>query len=122
VWIEVFRRPARLRLEDLVEFDAVVTCLPVVQEVLQGFSDERAFGIARDAMHALPIVESPMRPSVFDDAVDLYRRARKAGLTIRSGVDCLVAACAIRNGLTLLHHDRDFGKLGRISSLEARAV
>lgn len=73
-------------------------------------------------MHALPIVESPMRASVFDEAVDLYRRARKAGLTIPSGVDCLIAACAIRNGLTLLHHDRDFGKLGRISSLNARAV
>jgi predicted nucleic acid-binding protein len=122
VWIEVFRRPARLRLEDLVEFDDVVTCLPVVQEVLQGFTDERAFGIAREAMHALPIVESPMRPSVFEEAIDLYRRARKGGLTIRSGVDCLIAACAIRNGLRLLHHDRDFGKLSRISTLDCRAV
>jgi predicted nucleic acid-binding protein len=122
VWIEVFRKPARLRLEDIVEFDEVVTCLPVVQEVLQGFADERAFAVAREAMHALPMVESPMRQSVFDEAVDLYRRARRAGLTIRSGIDCLVAACAVRNDLTVLHHDRDFANLARISPLEARRV
>jgi predicted nucleic acid-binding protein len=122
VWIEIFRRPARLRLDDVVEFDEIVTCLPVVEEVLQGFGDERAFAVARDAMHALPIVESPLRASVIDEAVDLYRRARRAGVTIRSGVDCLIAACAIRHDLTVLHHDRDFDKLGRIAPLASRRV
>jgi predicted nucleic acid-binding protein len=122
VWIEAFRKPARVRLETLVEFDEIVTCLPVVQEVLHGFADERAFVLARDAMHALPIVESPMRPSVFDEAVDLYRAARRAGVTVRSGVDCLIAACAIRHGLTVLHHHRDFDRLARVSPLEARRV
>ena len=43
VWIEVFRRPAGVRLEDHVDFDEVVTCLPVVQEVLQGFDREADF-------------------------------------------------------------------------------
>jgi hypothetical protein len=85
-----------------------------VQEVLQGFRDERAFRVAREAMLALPIVESPMRQSVFEDAVFLYRSARRAGLTIRSGIDCLIAACAIRNQLTVLHHDRDFDLLERV--------
>ena len=122
VWIEVFRKPSRLRLEDHVDFDDVVTCLPVVQEVLQGFRDERAFLVAREAMRALPIVESPMSQPVFDEAVDLYRAARRAGVTVRSGVDCLIAACAIRHGLTVLHHDRDFDALARISPLSARRV
>lgn len=122
VWIEVFRRPARLRLEEIVDFDEVVTCLPVVQEVLQGFTDERAFAIAREAMHALPIVESPLAAAVVDDAVDLLRRSRRAGLTVRSGVDCLIAACALRHRLTVLHHDRDFDKLSRISPLVSRRV
>jgi len=120
VWVEVFRRPAGLRLEDLLDFDEVVTCLPVVQEVLQGFRDERAFQTARDAMQALPIVESPLRTSVFDEAVDLYRAARRAGLTVRSATDCLIAACAIRNGLPVLHHDRDFDVLARVSPLQTR--
>ena len=49
-WIEVFHRPPRLVIEDVVEFDEIVTCLPVVQEVLQGFNSEDAFRIGRDAM------------------------------------------------------------------------
>ncbi len=122
VWIEVFRRPPRVRLDEVVDFDEIVTCLPVVQEVLQGFMDERAFLVARDAMRALPIVESPLRQEVVDHAVDLYRSARRAGLTVRSGVDCLIAACAIRNGLTVLHHDRDFEALAAVSPLVSRRV
>ena len=122
VWIEVFRRPPRVRLDEVVDFDDIVTCLPVVQEVLQGFADERAFLVARDAMRALPIVESPLRQEVVDHAVDLYRSARRAGLTVRSGVDRLIAACAIRNGLTVLHHDRDFEALAAVSPLVSRRV
>jgi hypothetical protein len=71
-------------------------------------------------MLALPIVESPMRQSVFEDAVFLYRAARRAGLTIRSEVDCLIAVCAIRNQLMVLHHDRDFDLLERVSPLNSR--
>lgn len=122
VWIEVFRKPPRVSLDDLVDFEDVVTCLPVVQEVLQGFRDERAFLVAREAMRALPIVESPLRQAVVDDAVDLYRAARRAGLTVRSGVDCLIAACAIRHGLAVLHHGRDFDALARVSPLSVQRV
>ena len=122
VWIEVFRKPAGLDLPAVVEFDEIVTCLPVVQEVLQGFRDETAFRLAREAMHALPIVESPLGPGVVDDAVGLYRAARRAGVTVRSGVDCLIAACALRHGLSVLHCDRDFDALARVSALQATAV
>jgi predicted nucleic acid-binding protein len=117
VWIDVFRRPARLHLDAILDFDDIVTCLPVVQEVLQGFADERAFTVARDAMHALPIVEAPVGAAVFDEAVALYRNARRAGLTVRSGVDCLIAACALRHGLLVLHRDRDYEALAQISGL-----
>ncbi len=121
-WIEVFRRPARLAIESVVDFDEIVTCLPVVQEVLQGFTAEDAFRAGRDAMLALPMVESPLRAEVFGEAVDLYRRARRAGVTVRSGVDCLIAACAIRHGLVVLHNDRDFPALAAVSSLQQRPI
>lgn len=122
VWIEVFRRHPRFHLESVAELDEVVTCLPVIQEVLQGFRDERAFHVAREAMYALPIVESPLPRAVVDDAIDLYRRSRQAGITVRSSVDCLIAACALRHGLTVLHRDRDFGALARVSALDARDI
>lgn len=122
VWIEVFRKPGRVKLEAAVDFDNVVTCLPVIQEVLQGFDDERAFVLAREAMHALPVVESPLARPVFDHAADLYRAARRAGLTVRSGVDCLIAACALRHGLEVLHRDRDYDMLARVSALRSRRI
>jgi predicted nucleic acid-binding protein len=122
VWIEVFRKPSRVRFDQVADFDDVVTCLPVVQEVLQGFRDERAFQTAREAMYALPMVASPLTRPVFDHAIEIYRAARRAGITIRSGVDCLIAACAISHSLAVLHHDRDFDLIAKVSSLESRRM
>ena len=120
VWIDVFRGSGKSRLDKLADFEDLVMCLPVMQEVLQGFRDENAFRIARDAMSAMPIVESPLRRGVFDEAVDLYRIARRAGMTVRSSVDCLIAACALRHDLTIVHRDRDYAALAKISRLNAR--
>ena len=122
VWIEVFRKSSRLSLPSLVDLEEVVTCLPIVQEVLQGFRDERAYRVARDAMLALPIIESPLRIGVFEEAIHLYRAARRASLTVRSGVDCLIAACALRHGLAVAHRDRDFDAIAQISALHTRAL
>jgi predicted nucleic acid-binding protein len=44
------------------------------------------------------------------------------GVTIRSSVDCLIAACAIRNGLPILHSDRDFDAIARFTPLQSRYV
>ena len=121
-WIEVFRKVRPLDLTAYAAFDDIVTCLPVIQEVLHGFRDERAYRGARDAMFALPLVESPMRADLFEDAVALYRAARRQGVAIRSGVDCLIAACAIRDDLDVLHRDRDYTQLARVSPLRARTL
>src|SRR4051794_28949307 len=120
VWIEVFRRPSRFDLGSVAELEEVVTCLPVIQEVLQGFLEEHAFRIAREAMFALPLLENSLSREAFEEAVQLYRAARRAGVTVRSSVDCLIAACAIRHGVTVLHLDRDFTLLARVSSLKER--
>ena len=122
VWIEVFRRGTTFQLESVADLEEVVTCLPVIQEVLQGFRDERAFQVARESLYALPIVESPLQRAVFDEAIELYRRSRQAGVTVRSSADCLIAACALRHGLTVVHRDRDFNRLARISPLEAHDI
>ena len=122
VWIEVFRKPARFDLREIGGLDAVVTCLPVVQEVLQGFREESAFRAAREAMWAIQCIESPLSRERFDEAAALYRAARRAGLTVRSSVDCLIAACAVRHGVTVLHHDRDFTALAAVSPLVERSI
>jgi predicted nucleic acid-binding protein len=73
-------------------------------------------------MTALPIVESPLSIDVVSDAVDLFRRARRAGHTVRSGVDCLIAAWAVRHGLIVLHNGRDFPALAAVSGLQQRQI
>jgi predicted nucleic acid-binding protein len=120
-WIEVFRKGG-LALDDVAPLDEVVTCLPVIQEVLSGFRDERAYRTAKDALLSLPIVDAPMSADVFVAAADLYRAARRRGLTVRSGVDCLIAASALRHGLTVAHRDRGFDALARVAPLTVRRV
>jgi predicted nucleic acid-binding protein len=120
VWIEVFRKRSRLDLQSVVPFDEIVTCLPIIQEVLQGFGDERAYRTARDAMYSFPVVESSLDRTVFDEAIQLFRIARRSGYTVRSGVDCIIAVCAVRHHLTIIHKDRDFDSLASVSSLLSR--
>jgi predicted nucleic acid-binding protein len=120
--VRVLQAGRSFDLESLVDFDEVVTCLPVIQEVLQGFKDENAYRIARQSMSALPTLEAPLGLAVFEEAANLYRLARRAGLTIRSSVDCLIAACAIRHDAELLHRDRDFSALAKVSPLRERSI
>ena len=122
VWIQVFRQHNPVDLESVVPFEEIVVCLPVIQEILQGYRDEQAFRVARDSLRAIPCVESPLDQNLFLEAADLYRRARRAGFTVRSGVDCLIAACAIRNDLVVIHQDRDYSALARVSSLRQRSL
>ena len=121
-WIEVFREPARTDVARFLDLDEIVTCLPVIQEVLQGFTEEAAFRTAHEAMRSLPVVESPLGARVFEEAVALYRTARRAGLTVRSGMDCLIAACALRHALTVVHVDRDFDLIARVAPLKQRRL
>ncbi len=122
VWIETFRRGSRLSLETVVDLDEVVTCGPVIQEVLQGFADERAYRVARDAMVSFPIVENPMTLHVFEQAAELYRRGRRAGAALRSSVDCLIATCALLHDFEVLHADRDFDTIATLTPLRVRNI
>ena len=121
-WIEVLRGRSGARYAEAVAGDEVVTCLPVIQEVLQGIDDDRAFHVAVAAFAEIPILENPLTRSLFDEAVQLYRDARRAAITVRSSVDCLIAVCALRNGATVLHVDRDFTHLARITGLKVRRL
>ena len=51
------------------------------------------------------------------EASELYDKCRKEGLTVRSAVDCLIAALAIEYDLSLLQSDRDYGHIEKVSPL-----
>ncbi|NNN05659.1 MAG: PIN domain-containing protein [Elusimicrobia bacterium] len=122
IWIELFRRESSLRPETAFDIEEAVTCLPVIQEVLQGFRDQTAFRRAREALLSLSVVESPLALDVYESAVELYRAARRQGLTVRSSTDCLIAACALKHDLTVLHRDRDYAALARVCDLRERSL
>ncbi|MBI4728668.1 MAG: PIN domain-containing protein [Acidobacteria bacterium] len=61
-----------------------------------------------------------LRLETLDDfalAASLYRQARRAGVTIRKTLDCLIAAPCVRAGAPLLHRDRDFDLLASCTAL-----
>ena len=121
-WIEFFRKGSRIRLQSICAPEQVTIVLPVYQEVLQGLKDEGAFHIARDALMHARFVENPLGQEVFEEAIGLYRLTRAKGITVRSSVDCLIAACAIRHGLVVLHRDRDYTGIAKVSALRERRI
>jgi predicted nucleic acid-binding protein len=116
VWIGL----QKVGFHDLLNGEEPVVCLPVIQEVLQGARSEREYRGLQAVFRTMTILESPLTIEFFEHAALIYRTARAAGYTIRSMNDCLTAACAIRNGVQVLHHDRDFGKIARVTTLEHR--
>lgn len=51
------------------------------------------------------------------DAATIYRELRWRGVTIRSQIDALIAAVAIRLDLPVLHHDRDYEHIAQHTAL-----
>ncbi len=121
-WIKHFAASDPFDLRVLCHPDDRVLCLPVYQEILQGIREERVFRQVRSILHAAVFVESPLEMEVFSEAAELYRAARRQGLTIRSSIDCINAVCALRHDLTVLHHDRDFPAISRVSALKEKNV
>ena len=56
-------------------------------------------------------------PGDHEVAAALYRTARRSGETVRSLLDCLVAAAAIRTDAPVLARDRDFEVIAAVSGL-----
>jgi predicted nucleic acid-binding protein len=53
----------------------------------------------------------------FDGAAHIYRRCRRAGVTPRGMLDCMIAAVALRRGATLLSHDVDMDRLAKVNGI-----
>lgn len=80
----MFSKRPPFRIDELVDINEVVTCLPIVQEVLQGVDDDYRFEDTRDILYDLRAIEDPMTGELFHEAILLYRAARKMGVTVRS--------------------------------------
>ena len=95
-----------------------MTCGPVIQEVLQGLRPGHQSEIFRSNFLALPVLSDPISIALHISAAEIFRLGRRRGITVRSSVDCLIAAIAIENAVPVLHRDRDFDAIARYTSLE----
>ena len=120
VWIDFLEARGTAfdrHLTDLLETDAPIALVDIVYcEVLQGIRNEDTFRRTRVSLLAHPILR-PRGLETFETAANLYRMARRRGLTIRRTVDCLIASTCLEAGAEIYHNDRDFDALARVSDL-----
>lgn len=120
VWIDYLRgsKTWAIRTLDQVMLDEMPFAITgvIYQEILQGADSDKSysrlaeyFGTQR-FLHPIDPVESHAL------AAEIYRRCRRAGVTIRSTLDCLIAQIAIEHGAGLLHDDRDFVQMASVVS------
>jgi predicted nucleic acid-binding protein len=125
VWIDFFNGADsvfRRRLHQLIEEEEDV-CLTAIHltEILQGIKSDTEFERTKQHLLSFPIFLLK-NTSTHIRAAQIYRTCRQSGKTVRKTVDCLIAAIAIENGLTLFHNDRDFDKIASCTKLKTYAL
>jgi len=120
-WIE-YLRDGRVDVADAVE--ALIDrggalTEPVVMEVLAGARSGRHGEQLRSLLGTVELL--PITADDWANAALLYRVCRVNGSTIRSMVDCLIAAVAIRHDVPVLASDRDFEALAAHTPLRLAA-
>jgi predicted nucleic acid-binding protein len=111
VWIDFFRgdnSAERRILHQLIEDEEDISITRIIlAEILQGIKEDKIFRTTRDYLMEFPIYE-PKSAVTYTNAARIYGECRKKGKTIRSTVDCIIAAICLENDLAILHKDRDF--------------
>lgn len=120
-WVEYDRASdsaVDARVTGLIETDGpLAVTQPIVMEVLAGAgSDQREADLRRLLLRFELLPFDAVTD--FDAAVTIYRRCRRAGITPRGMIDCLVASVAWRHGAALLSHDVDLDRVARVVGID----
>ncbi|MBI2769459.1 MAG: PIN domain nuclease [Burkholderiales bacterium] len=117
VWIDLLRGndngSVRYAMEREPFEDLALTPMTYL-EVLQGARSDAEMGQMASLLQAYALLEPAAGLDTYEAAARMYMTARRRGVTIRTAVDCLVAAVAIEHGAVLVHNDRDFLALQRV--------
>jgi predicted nucleic acid-binding protein len=119
-WIEFLRGTGSAADRELSRLlrrrDALATTDAVLMEVLAGARDATDREGLRRLLARCEFVPTD-GPGDYEAAAEIYRLCRMAGETVRSLIDCLIGAVAIRTGARVLHADADFDVLARHTGL-----
>ncbi len=118
-WIEYYRQTGsavHLAVKALADADGGI-CIPaiVLSEILRGYDDQLQAKRVERQLLGYPVLSHELGDYVA--AANLHRTARRAGITVRGTIDCLIAATCIRTGTRLLHADADFDRLASCTDL-----
>ena len=86
----------------------------IYHEVLQGVSSREEFDRLSEYLGSQTFYHPREPVESHREAALIYFRCRRAGVTVRSALDCLIARIAIEHDLTLLHADRDFESMAGV--------
>lgn len=121
VWIEFLEARGTsfdAHLAHLIDKNAPLALTDLIYcEVLQGIHDDPTHQKIHDVLRAFPILMMGDL-EIFDRAVEMYRRCRHRGITIRSTVDCLIAAVCLEADAELYQNDRDFKGIATVHRLK----
>ncbi len=119
-WVEYDRATGSAvdqRLTALIAANGLVAVTePVIMEVLAGARSDRRESDLRRLLLRFELLAFDVVAD-FDGAARLYRNCRRAGVTPRGMVDCMIAAVALRRGATLLSHDADMDRLAEVTGI-----
>jgi predicted nucleic acid-binding protein len=124
VWIDFFNGQATAhteKLNNLLSSTIVVVGDLILAEVLQGFSADKDYNLAKKLLQELELV-SLCNVAYAIKSADHYRLLRKKGITIRKTIDCLIATYCIENKLPLLYSDNDFDLFTKHLSLKSAVL
>ena len=117
IWIAVLREEIAV---DEAAYEDFYTCGPVIQEVFQGLEENELDQGLAFAISNITCLSDPVPLDLFRSATEIHRQGRRRGLTIRSTMDCLIAAIALHNGAAIWHRNRDFDNIAQFTNLKAR--
>ena len=119
VWIDVLRdktgnivRAFKSRTGD----EIIVFSRFVQLELLQGASDEHEWSRLDEYLSAQYYLEASEK--TWRNAARIYFELRRSGTTVRSPIDCCIACVAMESQAMLLHRDRDFESIAKITPLD----
>lgn len=125
VWVDFMRgedSPQRRMLHRLIEDEEDISITEIIfTEILQGIKSDREYQAIKDYLLEFPMYR-PKGIETYLNAARIYRDCRKKGKTVRSTVDCIIAAICIENDLTLLHKDSDFDLIEACTGLRVLKV